>query len=305
MFSSHCPLCGGEEFSFFLSAGPVQNRNNYDLLNCSSCGLVQTLRKGEDSTYPPELNYKSSEVQKSLIKWLEFFYINLRWKQEVYFLKKFLPDGAILLDVGSGNGLFLAELQRHKIYAEGIDKYIDMTSIAVNSVKIHKVDIESNHLPEKTYDCITLFHSLEHFKNPAHVLKKLRQVLNEGGLLLVQLPNIDSWQFMVFKKRWFHLFLPYHNYHFSTETLKKLLLNNGFSIVHVRHFSNRWNAEGWSASLLKKNPVWFLKAKSSGKGTLLAELIYFFVTILFFPLALLESLFKKGGVITVIARRNA
>lgn len=302
MSGNFCSFCRSNQFSFFLESTGVLDGKNYTLLLCRTCGIVRTAGfKSVD--YSPELNYKYSGSQKSLFQKIEFCYIKMRWRHEVLFLKRFLREDAALLDIGSGNGLFLNECKNMKIQAEGVEKFIDSKFAQNSSPKVYALDIESDELPDNDYDCVTLYHSLEHLDEPSMVLQKLRRVLRRDGLLLVQVPNIDSWQFRLFKGRWFHLFLPYHRIHFSAGTLKGLLEKNGFSIIHTRHFSNRWNAEGWSASILKWNPVYFLKKKSENNKLIIQKFIYLLLTVIFIPVSLLESIFKKGGVITLIARK--
>jgi len=300
MSSNFCTLCGSNQFDFFLESTGIIDKKKYTLIKCRECGIVRTPEFG-NIDYTPDLNYHYSENQKSLFEKIEFFYIQARWKQEVKFLKKFLPDNALLLDAGSGNGIFLDECKNMGIHAEGIEKYINLMLTKKNSLRVYQLDMESDELPNHDYDCVTLFHSLEHMREPHKVLQKIRGVLKKDGLLLIQVPNIDSWQFLIFKSHWFHLFLPYHRYHFNTRTLKKLLLNNRFSVTYERHFSNRWNMEGWSASILKWNPVYFLQKRSERMP--LKKLIYLLLTIIFIPVSLLESALKKGGVITLIARK--
>lgn len=309
MNKNACPVCGSNKFFPFLDSRDIYCDKTCSLLKCMTCGLVKTFVVDKEShseiteinTYPAELNYRYGENQNSIFNKIEFYYINRRWKQEVKLLKRYLKKDALLLDIGAGSGLFLKALQNQGIRAEGIDKYIDLK---MNGLKILPLDIEKEDLPYAGYDCVTMYHSLEHMKNPSVVLKKIRDALNNGGMLLLQVPNIASWQFRIFRKRWFHLFLPFHIFHYSTDTLTRLLENNGFSIIHIRHFSNRWNVEGWSASVLRWNPVYFLIKKAEKNNALLQKFVYLFVTMLFIPFALVEAIFKRGGVITVVARKR-
>lgn len=289
---SSCPICEKNEFTRFLEP-PL-------LLQCPSCGLVCSDKSSFLSDYPLELNYCQGSGRAGFIERFELYYLRRRWSIETNFLKKFITAGSSILDIGCGNGEFLKECERHGIYAEGIEKNIDSESKVKN---ILKIDIESAPLPQKKYDAITFYHSLEHIQNPASVLQKVIDNIKDGGIIIVQVPNLDSWQFRVFKRKWFHLFLPFHRYHFSTDTLCRLLERKGFSVIHVRYFSNRWNAEGWSASLLRWNPMYFIREKRKGKNPLIQELTYLFLTILFLPVAILEAMFMKGGVITIVARK--
>lgn len=288
---SSCPLCERVVTEIFLENPP--------LLRCPSCGLVVSPNSTYLIDYPEELNYSSLRV--SFVERLENSYIQKRWKREVRFLKKFIAPGSSILDIGCGRGEFLKECERNGFVTEGVEKNLPPE---FKNKNILKIDIEKNRLPEKKYDAITFYHSLEHMRDPAKVLRKIRDSLKDKGIVIVQVPNIDSLQFKIFKGRWFHLFLPFHRYHFSTETITGLLKECGFSLEHVRHFSNRWNPEGWSASILSWNPLYFIREKRVGKSPFLKESLYFIITLMFIPLAILEAFLKRGGVITVVARKT-
>ncbi|HEY4716304.1 MAG TPA: class I SAM-dependent methyltransferase [bacterium] len=302
MDTGRCLICNGKILTSFLDARGVINGKNYPLVNCPSCSVAFTVDnigevRSDDSTGPTPSPAHLSKLEER--------YIRMRWRREIAFLKKFIEPGASILDIGCGSGLFLEEAIRAGFKPEGIDT--ETGNIPPKDQirsRVFKIDVETGNLPEKNYGAATFYHSLEHLSDPASALKKVGNILKKNGVIIVQVPNLDSWQFRVFKKRWFHLFLPYHLVHFSTGSLRLLFKQVGFEIVAVRHFSNRWNIEGWSASLMKWNPVWLLEAKKKGQFHMFQEYLYFFITILFFPVALTESIFRKGGIVTVVARRT-
>jgi SAM-dependent methyltransferase len=74
-------------------------------------------------------------------------------------------------------------------------------------------------------------HSLEHVPYPADELRHAASVLRKEGLLLIAVPNFDSWQRRVFRDRWLALDLPRHRTHFTLSALQKLLEQCGFEVV--------------------------------------------------------------------------
>ncbi|MBI4088150.1 class I SAM-dependent methyltransferase [Candidatus Kaiserbacteria bacterium] len=89
-----------------------------------------------------------------------------------------------LLDLGSGDGEFVAYCNEKGLTAKGID-------IADG------VDFETDALPfpDHSYDVITMFSVIEHLKDPANVLTEIKRVLTTDGLLVVITPNVYTTKF--------------------------------------------------------------------------------------------------------------
>jgi SAM-dependent methyltransferase len=80
------------------------------------------------------------------------------------------------------------------------------------------------------FDAVVFQHSLEHVTEPLDDLEVAREVLRKGGLLLVSVPNFDSWQRRRFGSAWLHLDLPRHRSHFSERGLELLARRAGFQV---------------------------------------------------------------------------
>ncbi|HKK15192.1 MAG TPA: class I SAM-dependent methyltransferase, partial [Gammaproteobacteria bacterium] len=77
-------------------------------------------------------------------------------------------------------------------------------------------------IPDSTYDVITLYHVLEHLPHPQHVIPELYRSLEEGGLLVVEVPNFNGMYRRLLGKRW-QYWLDHHVNYFTIHTLKELL----------------------------------------------------------------------------------
>lgn len=110
-------------------------------------------------------------------------------------------------------------------------------------------------LPDKSFDVITLFHVFEHTISPQMTINECKRLLKEGGLLVIEVPNLSSLQASIGKKAWFHLDLPHHFYHFSEEGILALLKKNSFSILKVKQFSLEYNPFGWLQTLLNMSGI--------------------------------------------------
>ena len=102
------------------------------------------------------------------------------------------------------------------------------------------------------FDTITCWHVLEHVQHPMALAKWAHANLKPGGIFQVTVPNLASWQARMFDKDWLHLDVPRHRYHFSPDTLAKLLDDAGFEIVHSTTFALEYDLFGWLQSALNR-----------------------------------------------------
>jgi len=95
-----------------------------------------------------------------------------------------------------------------------------------------------------------------------------RDNLKREGLLVIEVPNIRSWQSLFAKERWIHLDVPRHINHFTKQRLKQMMEELGFTAVRTSYFSLHLGVLGMLDSLLKlcgyrKNLIFELKNKKS------------------------------------------
>ncbi len=72
---------------------------------------------------------------------------------------------------------------------------------------------------EPGFDVIAAWHSLEHLPHPWVVIQQAARLLNPGGILLLAMPNPESYEFSALKGAWMHLDAPRHLYFFSLRCL--------------------------------------------------------------------------------------
>jgi SAM-dependent methyltransferase len=89
-----------------------------------------------------------------------------------------------VLDFGCGNGQFLAICHQFGFKAVGVDR-----STARRDKAGVDVLASIDELGERTFDAITLFEVLEHLDDPSGILKRLRDHLAPGGILILETPD--------------------------------------------------------------------------------------------------------------------
>jgi 2-polyprenyl-3-methyl-5-hydroxy-6-metoxy-1,4-benzoquinol methylase len=89
-------------------------------------------------------------------------------------------------------------------------------------------------LSENKYDVITLWHVLEHLPNLEEQIEKIIALLNENGVLIIAVPNFNSFDAKYYKNYWAAFDVPRHLWHFSKNTIKLLFANHGWKVVHTK-----------------------------------------------------------------------
>jgi Methyltransferase domain len=92
---------------------------------------------------------------------------------------------------------------------------------------------------------VVFWHSLEHLRDPVCALDRAAQLLALGGVLLVAVPNVASWQSRLFGDRWFHLDLPRHLVHLPARTLAAGLEARGLEIERCSYWRGGQLLFGW------------------------------------------------------------
>lgn len=164
------------------------------------------------------------------------------------------PPGR-LLDFGCGWGFFLGAagqqgwephglepLPGHAIYARAQFGATVVTDI-----------LRTATFPPNSFDVITSFQVFEHLPDPAGDLNKLHAALKPGGVIVIEVPNIDTWSVRLLGKHHRHFVHDHLNF-FSATTLGVLLAGLGFRVVNTyyptRRMSVRYLTTAWGGRYL-------------------------------------------------------
>lgn len=102
-------------------------------------------------------------------------------------LSRFIPSGAKILDVGSGNGIFLKIAHRAGYAVEAMDKANWCVRNARRMGIIAYTDLKK--VPDRSYDAITLFDVIEHIPEPRTFMREIRAKLTNNGVIMITTPN--------------------------------------------------------------------------------------------------------------------
>lgn len=179
--------------------------------------------------------------------WL--FRLAIPWRMKLDYYGRHLfpndfPRRGRLLDVGCGNGSFLARAVEMGWQVNGLDP--DPAAVAVCTGQgLNVVQGTLRDAPAKwagQFDVVTMSHSIEHVTQPGAELKQVYSLLRPGGVLWLACPNPDSLGSHIYARAWRGLHAPYHLVIPSAPQLSRLLLDAGFvHPVRVRRGAHaRW-----------------------------------------------------------------
>ncbi len=146
-----------------------------------------------------------------------------------------------ILEVGcSGGDLLGAILKRNPVPAANCRGYESDERSASRAKERFGIDVRTADIsespPAETFDRIIFWHTLEHIHRLNETLGTVARCLKENGALIVTLPNPESLDAATYGRHWIAWDAPRHLYHFTPETLGKLLRRYGLKITSMHPF---------------------------------------------------------------------
>ena len=90
---------------------------------------------------------------------------------------------------------------------------------------------DCSEIPAGSIDHVTMFHVIEHVADPVRVVSKIAEWLTPGGSLVVETPNLDSWDARLFKQQWWGGYhIPRHWTLFEANSLRRLFEQCGLTV---------------------------------------------------------------------------
>jgi len=140
-----------------------------------------------------------------------------------------------LLDLGCGNGQFLARMRELGWDTLGIEPDPEAAKIARDNhgLEVYVGAVDEVGLPADLFDVITMSHVIEHLPDPIHILRVCGRLLRRGGRLVMITPNIGGLGHRLFGQAWRGLDPPRHIMLFSVKTLRACAESAGLDVVEL------------------------------------------------------------------------
>lgn len=230
-----CCICGQDKCRFLyrtrLSPGPV--------VQCLYCGLVyiNLVEHPEwlvaedqsgtndliDASVPPV--YQQLYLAEAPVK--RMLYTEILSRIETANGRR-----GTLLDIGSYMGLFMQTAIGRGWRCKGVEPEREAWEYSVQKLGLDACwgTVSTCDLVPQSFDAVTLLQVLEHVESPREMLVQARNFLRPGGILIVEVPNIDCLSFKILGKRHRH-FAKHHFTFFTPKTLADLIASCGFDVL--------------------------------------------------------------------------
>jgi SAM-dependent methyltransferase len=245
-----CPACGERlEPWREVAASEPRDERRFELARCATCRSAVTLGPApsadayETGSYAPR-RARGAPVLALLQR--------AATRRPVRMLGAAgLPRGARVLDVGAGGGRLVAALDRAGFDAAGIEPSARSHARARQAGLPVVRESVAGHA-DAGLGAVVLWHVLEHLEDPAAALARVHGWLAPGGLVLVGVPNLASWQARIAGEAWLHLDVPRHRTHFTPAGLAAVLGAAGLDVVQASHVVWEHNPVAmWTALLAR------------------------------------------------------
>lgn len=233
-----CPACNNGQATTFLEVTDhFLSKESFTLLKCNTCGLVYTTPRPSLETigdyYKSEEYVSHSSTKKGLVNSVYNRVRNYTLNQKVKLVKR-LVSGKALLDIGAGTGHFLKRAKDNGFTVLGLEPDDDARRVAAEQNAVELKELDTLHtLTADQYDCVTMWHVLEHVYNLQEDVKHIGSLVKQNGVWIIAVPNYTSYDAEHYGSFWAAYDVPRHLYHFSPKTIVQLIEPQGFVLEEM------------------------------------------------------------------------
>jgi 2-polyprenyl-3-methyl-5-hydroxy-6-metoxy-1,4-benzoquinol methylase len=249
---SACSLCGGRVVPYFAyTQGETSSRG---LFRCGDCRLLTT------SPLPTEDELAAWYQKYDVLGQTDDYFAwvgtanphdtpeGRELVERMALVRQHLSgESPRILEVGSGHGFFLSLAKEAGMRPIGVE--LNATAAQASrerfGVEVRAGTLEATELPKGSFDAVVLWDLIEHVRDPAALLTRVRQLLTPSGLLFIETPNADSALDRAVmgaaRLRWpvpARLFYGMHHLTlFNPRNLRRMLQEHGFTLVELHDAS--------------------------------------------------------------------
>jgi len=232
---------------------------------------------------------------------------SLEWglKRRLRVIEKY-KSGGRLLEVGCASGRFLDVARRHGPWqVVGIEQSENAVRYARETLGLDVVNasIEDTTLAGESYDVVAMWYVLEHLHDPVAAIGRLAQSLKLDGLLVIQVPHLESVGRAFWGRYWAGFDAPRHLYVFPYDVIMKMLRDVGLAPIHTECWG------GYQMSTLSFQ-FWLRAHVARGMWTMLEPILRATlgglpVRAFLYPwFLLIDRVLQRGSGLTIVARKE-
>jgi SAM-dependent methyltransferase len=198
------------------------------IFECEDCGLVQNPADFDHEGYYKDYQYSSGHshfVQHFMRRYAEAVY------NEYYRLNHRNP--AAILEVGSGDGEQLKQFKNLSVPSVlGIEPSEFLAQIAIESGVPTQIGFFGANIKDtltESFDICISSYTVDHIRNPIEFLQTSYALLNEGGLLVFEVHDLEK----ILARTEYCLFEHEHTIYLTPSDATRLVESQGFEVVAI------------------------------------------------------------------------
>ena len=221
-----CLCCGGQRSSLFLADCADLYLHKPVVVSyhgCTDCGLIQQHPVPVDVS-PYYDDYPVHQARSAAYSWFRRALLS-----SVYLSPRHWKAGSRLLDFGCGDGWYAESCKKAGLDVVGFEPSRPHAQALSERLGIPVLsdagELRTRHAA--SFDVITLHFVVEHLTDLKATFDLLATLLRPGGTIRYVVPNIDSWEFRLFRRRWHSLDAPRHVSFPAAEHARRIAAGSG------------------------------------------------------------------------------
>jgi SAM-dependent methyltransferase len=298
--------CGHEKYKTISEVDKIK------ISQCQDCDFIFTARENYSDSRTVYDSYYREKTGERFNFGIEYIVRAFRFSRALR-IKFAAPGAKNILDIGSGRGWTLYYLKKYFGCKTAIGTQISIPAYQFSrgklKLEIYNQDLLDINFSDK-FDVIGLWHVLEHVPNPEAYVEKIYKLLNNKGILIIEVPNYNSWARKLTQSYWLAWDLKHHLTFFTAPSLSRLLGKYNFKIKKIRTFSLEYSAFTSAQSLtnwLTNSHDYFFKFLQGGSfdpRIILHITLFIFLFPVCFLINLILFFSKSGEVINITAQKK-
>ena len=237
--TSTCYLCGPAD------ARVIMTIDEWRILKCPICGLGWLDHRPESASeelygreYFSQHRIMTAETDEELAA------KTTSQGSRVRFMRRYKGTGS-LLDIGCASGHFLARARESGYVVQGLEtsEWAVQEGRKRLGLDIEHGTVETAGFEKASFDLVTMWHVVEHLDDPIQSLSTVLGWLKQEGILVIECPNIGSFDAAKYGPKWSGWSMPYHLWHFAPRSLSAVLDRAGFDVMRIQTTPSQWLRE--------------------------------------------------------------
>ena len=182
-----CEVCSSCNYT---EIGIIKNvwKSDKKVYQCNNCKLYFIDLPSDEEIYSLYKNEYHNNIKNKLFEMAKSKMRYARSLSQFNFIKEYIDyKNKKVCEIGAFDGLLLNIFKKNGCEVYGYELNDNARYYAK---KKYDIELEANFLESKNkYDIIILSHVIEHFKESSKILLKIKDMLNSGGYLYIEVPN--------------------------------------------------------------------------------------------------------------------